>query len=223
MQKMNSLRIEADEATAKVEELQGTIKTLKQENLSKEQEITSLQHKNGLLEAEVEKLEAHVKEIKATAEESSQHGRQNETLQRRLQLLEEEAEEADKNLRETNDKYVGDISASSHPILKVWESTDRLFRLRQTDVKAGHFERKVKALENDRDAWEAKYEEMAKKYTDIEKELREFQVEIGNIQYEAIQLIPFYARHASIPGQAVITTAVHIAVFHTTCFPDYPS
>jgi tropomyosin len=30
----------------------------------------------------------------------------NETLQRRLQLLEEEAEEADKNLRETNERYV---------------------------------------------------------------------------------------------------------------------
>src|SRR5690554_1745639 len=99
MQKMNSLRIEADEATAKVQELQDTIKTLQQENLSKEQEITSLQHKNGLLEAEVEKLEVNNKEIKATAEESTQHGRQNETLQRRLQLLEEEAEEADKNLR----------------------------------------------------------------------------------------------------------------------------
>jgi len=40
-------------------------------------------------------------------EEGTQHATQNETLQRRLQLLEEEAEEADKNLRETNDKYVG--------------------------------------------------------------------------------------------------------------------
>ena len=101
---MNSLRIEADEATAKVEEFQKQVKALEQENLQKEQEITSLQHKNGLLEAEVEKLEASVKDAKALADEGTQHGTQNETLQRRLQLLEEEAEEADKNLRETNDK-----------------------------------------------------------------------------------------------------------------------
>lgn len=106
LQKLNSLRIEADEATAKVEELQAKVKTLEQENLQKEQEITSLQHKNGLLESEVDKLETSIKDHKAMAEEGSTHSTQNETLQRRLQLLEEEAEEADKNLRETNDKYV---------------------------------------------------------------------------------------------------------------------
>jgi tropomyosin len=55
------------------------------------------------------------------------------------------------------------------------------FRLRQTDVKAGHFERKVQALENERDQWEQKYEEMAKKHTSLQKELEELQVEIGNI------------------------------------------
>lgn len=63
-----------------------------------------MQHKNSLLEAEVEKLETGIKELKAAADEGNQHGTHNETLQRRLQLLEEEAEEADKNLRETNDK-----------------------------------------------------------------------------------------------------------------------
>jgi tropomyosin len=105
-QKMNSLRIEADEANSKVEELQKQVKALEQENLQKEQEITSLQHKNGLLEAEVDKLENEKKELKASAGDSDHHATQNETLQRRLQLLEEEAEEADKNLRETNDKYV---------------------------------------------------------------------------------------------------------------------
>ena len=101
---MNSLRVEADESAAKVEELQKSVKTLEQENLQKEHEITSLTHKNAGLEAEVEKLEAALKDAKAVAEESGHHGTQNETLQRRLQLLEEEAEEADKNLRETNDK-----------------------------------------------------------------------------------------------------------------------
>lgn len=103
-QKMNTLRIEADEAAAKAEELQQKVKALEQDNLQKEQEITSLTHKNGLLEAEVDKLETAIKDHKAAAETGTQHGTENEALQRRLQLLEEEAEEADKNLRETNDK-----------------------------------------------------------------------------------------------------------------------
>ncbi|RMY09023.1 hypothetical protein D0867_08844, partial [Hortaea werneckii] len=136
IQRMNALRIEADESVAKVDELAAKVKTLEQENLSKEQEITSLQHKNQMLESEVEKLEGMHKDAKAAADESAQHGTQNESLTRRLQLLEEEAEENDKVLRETNEK------------------------LRQTDVKAGHYERKVQALENDRDQWEKKYEDM---------------------------------------------------------------
>lgn len=74
--------------------------------MSKEQEITSLQHKNNLLETEVEKLETAIKDFKKAADEGQQHGTQNETLQRRLQLLEEEAENADKTLRESNEKYV---------------------------------------------------------------------------------------------------------------------
>lgn len=56
-----------------------------------------------------------------------------------------------------------------------------LHRLRQTDVKAGHFERKVQALEAARDQWESKYEEMAKKYSETKKELDDFVAEIGNI------------------------------------------
>ena len=60
-------------------------------------------------------------------------------------------------------------------------STDMLRRLRQTDVKAGHYERKVQALEAARDQWETKYEEMAKKYADTKKELDDFVAEIGTI------------------------------------------
>lgn len=101
---MAALRVEADENAAKVEEFKAKIKTLEQDNLTKEQEITSLTHKNKVLETEVEKLEGGIKDAKAAADESSQHGTQNENLQRKLQLLEEEAEEADKNLRETNEK-----------------------------------------------------------------------------------------------------------------------
>ena len=54
-------------------------------------------------------------------------------------------------------------------------------RLRQTDVKAGHYERKVQALGQEAAQWETKYEEMAKKYQDTKKELDDFVAEIGNI------------------------------------------
>jgi tropomyosin len=39
----------------------------------------------------------------------------------------------------------------------------------------------VQALEADRDSWEQKYEEMAKKYAQTKKELDDFVAEIGNI------------------------------------------
>jgi len=105
-QRMNALRLEADDSAAKVEELQAKVKTLEQENLAKEQEITSLSHKNQVLETELEKLEGGIKDAKAAADESAQHGTQNESLQRRLQVLEEEADNADKTLKETTEKYV---------------------------------------------------------------------------------------------------------------------
>jgi len=54
-------------------------------------------------------------------------------------------------------------------------------RLRQTDVKSGHYERKVQALEQARDEWEAKYEEMSKKHAELQKEMTELEQTMGNI------------------------------------------
>ena len=88
---MNQLRLEADESAAKVEELQAKVKALEQENLTKEQEITSLQHRNGLLEANVEKHEGFIKDLKKAADEGQHHGSENESLNRKLQLLDHPA------------------------------------------------------------------------------------------------------------------------------------
>jgi hypothetical protein len=107
---MAALRQEADAANVKAEELGTKLKALEQENLAKEQEITSLTHRNQLLESEVEKLEGVSKEHKSRADESAQHGTQNEALLRKIQLLEDEAEAQDKTLRETNEKYACDTS-----------------------------------------------------------------------------------------------------------------
>jgi tropomyosin len=39
----------------------------------------------------------------------------------------------------------------------------------------------VQALEASRDQWETKYEEMTKKYTDLQNEMRDLEVSISNI------------------------------------------
>ena len=172
---MESLRVEADESHAKAEELSAKNKTLEQQNLQQEQEITSLQHRNGLLESEVEKLETQVKEHRSAISESAQHSTDNEALNRRVQLLEDEAEEADKNLREANEKY-----ACSRPRVANL-ANHQLARLRQTDIKAGHFERKVQALQNECETWEKKYEEISEKFKAATKALEDFRAEIEGI------------------------------------------
>jgi tropomyosin len=48
-----------------------------------------------------------------------------------------------------------------------------LDRLRQVDVKAEHFERQVQRVEQERDQWEKKYEEMQEKYRVSKAELDE--------------------------------------------------
>ena len=111
-QKMNSLRLEADDNAKQAEEYREKLKATQQQVLDLENQNKSLTHRNGLLQAEVDKLEQGVKEAKDLSDKSAQHGQQNEALTRRLQLLEEEAESADKTLRETNDKFVEHLRTS---------------------------------------------------------------------------------------------------------------
>jgi len=103
---MAALRVEADEANTSNEELKEKVKTLEAENLTKEQEIKSLNHKLTVLEERSDTLEEDVKKHKGLADNSASHSTQNESLTRRLQVLEDEAEQADRNLRETNEKCV---------------------------------------------------------------------------------------------------------------------
>ena len=86
-------------------DLEVKVKQLEAETTQKEQEITSLTHKNSVLEAEVEKLEGQVKIHKDEAGAGAQAGTQAESLQRKIQVLEEEAEESDRTIRELNEKY----------------------------------------------------------------------------------------------------------------------
>lgn len=175
---MNQLRVESDGLQTENEELKNKVKTLEQDNLTKEQEITSLTHRNGVLEADLNRLEETSGKHKAAAEEAGQHSTQNESLQRRLQVLEDEAETADRNLRETSEKSV---LTKTGRLRELVSADNSQIRLRQTDLKAGHIERKVQALETERDSWETKFTEMEAKYKQTKKELDDFVAEIGNI------------------------------------------
>ncbi|KAE8244252.1 hypothetical protein A4X13_0g6728 [Tilletia indica] len=148
-QKLTSLRAEADAHHERAEVAEGKVKHLEQENLTKDQEIASLQHKLSMLESDLERAEGKLTDAKrgAEAEESSRSTHDN--LQRKIALLESELDTAEKNLRDATEK------------------------LRQVDVKAEHFERQVAVAEKERDAWEKKYEEAETKYRASKAELDE--------------------------------------------------
>jgi tropomyosin len=52
-------------------------------------------------------------------------------------------------------------------------------RLRQMDVKAEHFERQVARIEQERDQWEAKFEEAQGKYLTSKRELEELAQQVS--------------------------------------------
>ena len=60
----------------------------------------------SLLETDLEKTEAKLTEAKAHHEEGETHKGANESLNRKLQVLEEELDVAEKNRKETTDKSV---------------------------------------------------------------------------------------------------------------------
>jgi len=143
------LRIEADNAVARAEVAEQKNKKLEQSLLEKDQDITSLQHKLGILEADLDKAEGKLSEAKLAHDENETSKSANEGLTRKIQLLEEELDNAEKNLKDTVE------------------------RLRQVDLKAEHFERQVQRLEQERDSWEKKYEEAIEKYRASKAELDE--------------------------------------------------
>lgn len=72
--------------------------------LEKDQEITSLNHKLSVLDADLEKAESKLSESKAAAADGEHNKSTNEGLLRKVQLLEEELDAAEKNVKETMEK-----------------------------------------------------------------------------------------------------------------------
>lgn len=104
LQKLNSLRVEADAAIERAEEAESKNKRLEQDSLQKEQEITSLQHKLSLMETELEKAEGKLQDHKVNAEEQDSSKSNVDNLSRKITMLEDELDATEKNLRETTEK-----------------------------------------------------------------------------------------------------------------------
>lgn len=145
------------------------MKSLELANTAKDQEITSLTHRNELLEKKLEEHEEKIEKFKGLENDESGARGERESLLRKVALLEEEAEQNDKNLRETTEKS---------PLYKQAVTNSRL---RQVDVKAEHFERKVTSLERDRDALEKKVDEITEKYQAAKAELDEVNSQLDNL------------------------------------------
>jgi tropomyosin, fungi type len=103
---LNALRTEADNAVHRAEEAEAKNKKYEQIILEKDQEITSLQHKLSVLDADLEKAETKISDYKRNEQEGEASKMTNEGLARKIQLLEEELDVAEKNVKETVEKYV---------------------------------------------------------------------------------------------------------------------
>ena len=157
VQRLTQLRVEADNAVTRAEDAEGKNKKYEQDILAKDQEITSLTHKVSVLEADIEKMESKLRESKESAQDAEANKTTNDALTRKVTLLEEELDTAEKNLKEVTEKCVLIVLL----VAIVSNRASRLVlacRLRQTDVKAEHFERHLQRVEQERDQWEAKYE-----------------------------------------------------------------
>lgn len=81
------------------------MKALELAATGKDQEITSLTHRNQLLESKLEEHEEKIEKFKGLENDESGARGERESLLRKVSLLEEEAEQNDKNLKETTEKY----------------------------------------------------------------------------------------------------------------------
>ena len=89
---------------ARAEEAEAKNKKLEQELLQKDHEITSLNIKLEHLDSDLAKAEATITDSKAERDAGENTRTTNEALTRKIQLLEDELDAAEKNVKETVEK-----------------------------------------------------------------------------------------------------------------------
>lgn len=112
-QKLNNLRAEAEAAVERAEAAEAKNKQLELTLLQRDQDITSLNHRLALSDEQLEKAEGKLADAKHAHEEGDTAKSTAENLTRKIQILEEELDNAEKNLKETVEKYVVPCSLSS--------------------------------------------------------------------------------------------------------------
>lgn len=117
---MTQLRFEADNAVTRAEDAEEKLKKYDQIILEKDQEITSMTHKISVLEAELDKVDNKLAEAKASQDEGESLKSGNENLTRKVTLLEEELDAAEKNVKETMEKYVSFIVLICYQLLIIY-------------------------------------------------------------------------------------------------------
>ena len=104
--KLAALRAEADAAVERAEAAEAKNKDLEQQLLGKDQDITSLNHKLEVLDGSLHGSEEKLAETKTALEEAERGKATNDSLTRKIELLEDELDTAEKNLKETVEKCV---------------------------------------------------------------------------------------------------------------------
>lgn len=105
-QKLSSLRAEADTAVTRAEEAEAKNKLAEQQLLEKEQSITSLNVQIARLDNELQATEEKLALAKSAQEDGEHSKTTNDSLARKIVLLEEELDAAEKNVKETTEKCV---------------------------------------------------------------------------------------------------------------------
>jgi len=115
--KLGAYREQVEKAQEIIEERDKRIKDLELEVTAKDQEIQSLTHRNDLHEKTLEEHEVKLAVYKGLENDESGVRSERESLLRKIALLEEEAEQNDKNLKETTEKYPAPAVPCNRPIL----------------------------------------------------------------------------------------------------------
>lgn len=106
VQKMNAIRAEADNAVTRAEAAEAKNKQYEQQLLEKEQTITSLNVQIARVDAELQATEERLAQAKSAQEDGEHSKTTNDSLARKIVLLEEELDAAEKNVKETTEKSV---------------------------------------------------------------------------------------------------------------------
>ncbi|PVU90936.1 hypothetical protein BB559_003475 [Furculomyces boomerangus] len=147
--KINSIRLEAEAASARADAAEMALKQLNDQQTEREHEINSLTNRVSMLEEELERKDAKIAETKQLVEDNENSKNAGDTLSKRIHMLEEKLEEAELELQQTKEK------------------------LRNMDIKADTLERTVAQMENERNDFERKHEELNEKYIKIKEEHEE--------------------------------------------------